>query len=99
VLLDGQRVVGAALDGRVVGDDDAECSLHPSDAGHDARARGFVVIQAVGRKRAQFQEGRSRIDQAVDPLSDRQLAPLPVAVDRAVVAAGPAAGDLSLLRS
>ena len=39
VLLDGHRVVGAALDGRVVGDDHAGRALDAADAGDDAGAR------------------------------------------------------------
>ena len=37
VLLDGQRIVGAALDGRVVADDHALAAGDPADAGDDAR--------------------------------------------------------------
>ena len=51
VLLDGHRVVRAALDRRVVGDDDAGRALDAADAGDDAGARGVVVVQA-GRRRA-----------------------------------------------
>ncbi len=47
VLLDGHRVVGAALDRGVVGDDDARRALDPADAGDDARARCVVVVQPV----------------------------------------------------
>ena len=39
VLLDRHRVVGAALDGRVVGDDHALAAAHAADAGDDPRAR------------------------------------------------------------
>ncbi len=56
VLLDGHRVVRAALDGRVVRDDDAGRALDPPDAGHDARARRVVVVQAGRGERAQLQE-------------------------------------------
>ena len=48
VLLDGHRVVRAALDGSVVGDDDAGRALHSADAGDDAGARGVLVVEAVG---------------------------------------------------
>ena len=59
VLLDRHRVVGAALDRRVVGDDDAGRALDPADAGDDAGARGVVVVQAVGGERAQLEERAS----------------------------------------
>ena len=39
VLLDRDRVVGAALDGRVVGDDHDLAAADPADAGDDAGAR------------------------------------------------------------
>ena len=51
VLLDGHRVVGAALDGGVVGDDDALGPRHPSDARDDAGAGRVVVVHAVGGER------------------------------------------------
>ena len=98
VLLDGHRVVGAALDRGVVGDDDAGRALDPADAGDDAGAGRVVVVQAGRRERAQLEEGRARVEQAVDPLADRELAALAVARDRALVAAGAAARDGRLAR-
>ena len=71
VLLDGHRVVGAALDRRVVGDDDAGRALHAADAGDDPGARGVVVVQAVGGQRAQLEERRARVEESVDALADR----------------------------
>ena len=41
VLFHGDRVVGAALDRRVVGDDHAFAARHPADAGDDARTAGI----------------------------------------------------------
>ena len=40
VLLDGEREVRAALDGRVVGDDDALAALDDADPGDDPGATG-----------------------------------------------------------
>ncbi len=57
VLLHGERVVRAALDRRVVGDDDAERPLDPPDPGHDPGARRIAVVQPVGGERAQLEEG------------------------------------------
>ena len=93
VLLDGQRVVRPALDRRVVGDDDDARPLDAADPGDDPGRWGLVVVEAVGRERAQLEEWRPWIDEPVDPLPDRQLAALAMAGDRAVVAAGAAAGD------
>ena len=44
----------------------------------------------AGGERAQLEEGGARVEQAVDPLADRQLAALAVPGDRGVVAAGAA---------
>ena len=46
VLLDGDRVVGAALHRRVVGHHDAVAALDPADAGDDAGAGHRVVVHA-----------------------------------------------------
>jgi hypothetical protein len=74
VLLDRDRVVGAALHGRVVGHDD---DLAPGDA-PDARdkPRGWcvVVVHVVGGEGRQLEEGRARIDELLDSFADRQLA-------------------------
>ena len=96
VLLDGQRVVRAALDGGVVGHDDAGHALDLADAGHDPGARrvpAVVAVDAVGGQRAQLEEGRARVDQPVDPLANRQLAARPVLLDRGRVAAGAVPAD------
>ena len=93
VLLDGHRVVRAALDGRVVRDDDAGRALHAADARDDPGARGVVVVEAGGGQRAQFQERAARVQESVDPLADRELAAFAVALDGAVVAPGSAARD------
>ncbi len=98
VLLDGDRVVGPALDRGVVGDDDAGRALDPADPGHDPGARRLVVVHPAGGQRAQLEERGARVEEAVDPLADRQLAPFPVALDRRVVPAGASARDPLLAR-
>ena len=75
VLLDRERVVGAALDRRVVGDDHALAALDDADPGDDARRRRVAVVQLPGRERVQLQKRRRRVDQPVDPLARGQLAP------------------------
>ena len=50
VLLDGHRVVRAALDRRVVGDDDTGRALDAADAGDDPGAGRIVVVQAAWRR-------------------------------------------------
>ena len=93
VLLDRHRVVGPALDGRVVGDDDDGRALDRPDPGDDPGARGVVVVEPGRRERAQLEERRAGIEEAVDPLADGELAALAMTGDRAVVAAGAASGD------
>ena len=51
VLLDRHRVVRAALDRRVVGDDHALAPADAADAGDDPRARRVAVVHAVGGER------------------------------------------------
>ena len=74
VLLHRDRVVGAALHGRVVGDDHAFAPAHPAHAGDDARGRGLVAVHAVRGQRRQLQERGSGIEQVVDPVPGQQLA-------------------------
>jgi hypothetical protein len=50
VLLHRHRVVGAALDGRVVRDDHDLPAADPADAGDDPRGRGVAVVQPVRRE-------------------------------------------------
>ena len=57
VLLHRHRVVGAALDRRVVGDDHARRPLDRPDPGDDPGARGVVVVQA-GRRERRSARGR-----------------------------------------
>ena len=97
VLLHRHRVVRAALDRRVVGDDDALDALHATDAGHDPRPWRLVVVKAVRRQRVQLEERAARVEEPIDPLADRQLAALPVAGDGALVAAGAACAAASVL--
>jgi hypothetical protein len=93
VLLDGERVVGAALDRCVVRHDHALDSLDVADAGHDTRARRVVVVQAIGRVGAQLQERAGGVDEPIDPFADRHLASLAMPTDGAFVTAGPPLGQ------
>ena len=74
VLLHRHRVVGAALDGGVVGDDDALAAGDPPDAGDDARGRGVTVVQPVRGQRGELQERAAGVEQRVDPVAGQQLA-------------------------
>ena len=98
VLADRHRVVGAALDRRVVGDDDAGRALDPADARDDPGAGCVVVVQAGRGEGRQLEEGRARVEQPLDPLADGELAALAMALDRTVVAAGAAVRERRLAR-
>ena len=75
VLLDRHRVVGAALDGGVVGDDHALAAGDPADPGDEAGGRRLVVVHPRRRQRRELKEGGRRIDEGVDPVPGQQLAP------------------------
>jgi hypothetical protein len=82
VLLHRHRVVGAALDGRVVGDDDALATGDAADAGDDAGAGSLVAVHAGGGQRRQLEERAARVEQGVDAVAREQLAPRHVALAR-----------------
>ena len=94
VLLDGQRVVGAALHRRVVGDDHALDAIDPADAGDHRGGRHLegigAAVHAVGGELADFEEGRAGVEQAVDALARQQLAARQVLLARRL---GAAEGD------
>jgi hypothetical protein len=81
VFLHGDRVVGAALHGGVVGDDDAFAPVDDADAGDDAGAGDVVFVDAGGGERAQFEEGGRRVDEALDAFAGEELAAFAVAGD------------------
>ena len=74
VLLDRQRVVRAALDRRVVGDDHARAALHDANARDDPGRRDDAVVEVPGGQRAELEEGAIGIDEAVDALTGQQFA-------------------------
>ena len=88
VFFDGHREVGAPLNRGVVGDDQAFAARDAADAGDDARAAWrLVAVEAPGRQRREFQEGRARIEQPVDAGAHEQLALLGVTPLRLFAAA------------
>jgi len=91
VLLDGDGVVGAALDGGVVGHDHAPLAGDDADAGDDAGGRHLVAVHAVGGQRRQLQERRSGVEQGGDPVAGQELASCDVPCPRGLraAAAGP----------
>ena len=91
VLLDGDRVVGAAFDGGVVGDDQHLAARHAADPRHDAGRRRLVVVHPVGGERGELEERRTGVEQTIDALARRQLSLVALAlkVFRAAAFAGP----------
>ena len=94
MLLDRDRVVGAAFDRGVVGDDHAFAARHPADAGDDAGAGRLVVVHAVGGQRRELQERAAGVEQAVDAVPRQQLAAAHVALAGFLRAAERGGGQL-----
>src|ERR1700682_2950911 len=74
MLLHRHRIIGAAFDGCVVGDNNAFAAGYAANAGDDARRMHVAAIEAVSGKRRQFEKRRSRIDQEIDALTRQHLA-------------------------
>ncbi|MBA7652319.1 hypothetical protein ES703_60149 [subsurface metagenome] len=74
MLLHRHRIVGAALDGGIVGHDHAFPPRNPAHTGDHARRMHIAAIEAVGRQRRQFQEGRAGIDEEIDAVARQHLA-------------------------
>lgn len=94
VLLHRHRVVRAALDGGVVGDDDALPPAHPADPGDDPGGRGLSVVQPVGGEGSELQEGRAGVEQGVHPVPGQQLPARGVPLARPLPAAQPGRREL-----
>ena len=94
VLLDGDRVVRAALHRRVVGDDHAFAARDAADACDHSRAGAFVVVHAVGGQRCQFEERAAGVEQPVDAVARQQLAAADMALAGALGTAERRGGQL-----
>ncbi len=92
VLLHRHRVVGAALHGRVVADDDALDARDAADAGDQAGARRRVAAVLLGvhaerGERRDLEERRVGVEQHLDPFARQQLAARDVLRARRIAAA------------
>jgi hypothetical protein len=76
VLLYGQRVVGAALYGRVVGDDHAADAANGSDSADEPRGRQRHVVDAIRGELADLEPRRVGVEQLRDARAYRQLVAL-----------------------
>ena len=79
MLLDRHRIVGAALDGRVVGHHHDLAALQPPDAGDDPGAGRLVLVHPPRGERRQLHERALRIEQLPDAVAHQQLAALQMA--------------------
>ena len=80
VLLDAHRVVGAALDRRVVRDDHALDPAHPADPGDEARRRHVAAVHVEGGELRELEEGGARIEELAHPVAREELAAVEVAL-------------------
>jgi hypothetical protein len=71
VFFDGEGIVGAALDGRVVGDDEDFAAGDAPDARDQARRRRLVVVDVPRSQRRELEERRVGIEQPLDPFADQ----------------------------
>ena len=74
MLFHRHRIIGAALDGRIVGDDHDLAALDQADARHQPGAVDVALIHFESRKCAYFQKRGTGIDQAGDSLTRQKLA-------------------------
>src|SRR6185369_5495903 len=81
MFLDGDWVVGAALDRGIVRHHDDLATRHATDAGHESCTRRVVVVEVPGGERRELEERRTGIEQPIDPLTDGQLALRPVPLE------------------
>ena len=73
VLLDRHRVVGAALDGRVVRDHDDLAAVHDADAADDPGPGGVAVVELLRGQRRELEERRAGVAEALDAVAHEQL--------------------------
>ncbi len=74
MLLDGQGIVGAALDRGIVGNDEDVAVRDASDARHEAGGRRVVVVHVPRGKRRELEERRIGIEQLIDAFAHGKLA-------------------------
>ena len=87
VLLDRERVVGAALHRGVVGDDHAFLAADAPHAGDDAGRRHLALVHAVGGELVELEERRAGVEEGAHPVAGQELAARQVPLARAL---GPA---------
>jgi hypothetical protein len=79
VFLHRHRIIGAAFDGGVIGDNGAGAAAHRADAGDDAGRGDIAAVHVVGGERRQLQERRAGIEQRRNAVAHQKLAAFGVA--------------------
>src|SRR6476620_10583400 len=74
MLLDRHRVIGAALDRRIVGNDHHLPARHATNACDDSAPWRIVVIHAPGGECREFEERRAAVEQEFNPFAHGKLA-------------------------
>ncbi len=89
------RVVSAAFDRRVIGDDHAFETVDPADAANQS-TRGNLVfaVKFVTGELADFEKRRAGVDQPIDAIARQQLAAVEVFPARTLTAAVSDPADL-----
>ena len=93
VFLDGNRVVGSALDCGIIGENHHLFSLDHTDTGHDPGRCLLPVVHVPCRERTQLKEGSVGVHQPLNPVPGQQLAAASVQLHRTLPAASPHLGQ------
>ena len=94
MLLDRQRIIGAALHRRVVADDHHLAARDAADARDQARAGDFAFVQVERRELADLEKRRAGIEQPLDAVARKQFAAADVALAMLVGPALRGRGDI-----
>ena len=74
MLFHRHRVVGAALDGRIIADNHHLATGDTADPGNHAGPVDIALIHAIRGQGADLEKGRTRVEQAFDAVSGQELA-------------------------
>ncbi len=82
MLLHRQGIIGAALHGGVVGDDDAFLARDPANPGNQSCRRNRAVVKIPCRQGRNLEEGRARVEKRAYPIARQKFAAVEVAFAR-----------------
>ncbi len=78
MLLHCHRVIGAALYSGIVGDDHAQATTHLTDTRDNSRRGSLAAVKILRRQGGDLEEGRAVVQERLDAITGKQLAPLEV---------------------